>query len=107
MGLAFEKAVIEFNGCVRSIAKRFVLGRPTTAARYVVPLFVALAVMRLDGDSSAHPVWSAASQRLRSISQTRLLRLCTLIAQRFELFHRSERSFWHILDVVPFCGTHA
>lgn len=62
MRLALEKAVIEFNACVRAVAKRLVLGRPTTAERYPVSLFVPFAVMRLDGDSSAHPEWAAASQ---------------------------------------------
>jgi hypothetical protein len=44
---------------MRSVANRFVLGRPTMAERYAVPLFVTFAVVRLDGDSSAHPEWAA------------------------------------------------
>ncbi len=28
--------------------------------------------------------------------------VCTLIAQRFQEFHRFQSAFWHVFDVVPF-----
>jgi hypothetical protein len=31
---------------------------------------------------------------------------CTVVAQRFQQFHGLERAFWHVFDVMAFCGAH-